>query len=61
MAASKLRAPLMQSDVTQIAKETAAHTQTELNSTITDERKIYVPEGKFKGSDINIFSTVELQ
>jgi hypothetical protein len=51
----------MQSDVTQIAKETAAHTQTELNSTITDERKMYVPEGKFKGSDINIFSTVELQ
>jgi hypothetical protein len=61
MAASKLRAPLMQSDVTQIAMETAAHTQTELNSTITDERKMYIPEGKFKGSDVNIFSTVELQ
>jgi hypothetical protein len=49
MAASKLRAPLMQSDVTQIAMETAAHTQTELNSTVTEDQKMYVPEGKFKG------------
>lgn len=61
MAASKLRAPLMQSDVTQIAMETAAHTQTELNSTVTEDQKMYVPEGKFKGKDINFISTVELQ
>lgn len=60
MVASKLRAPLMQSDVTRIAMETAAQTQSELTSAMTEDCKIYVPEGKFKGSDVNAISSIEL-
>ena len=60
MAASRLRAPLMQSDVTRLAMETAAQTQAELASAATEDCKIYVPNGRFKGSDVNMISSVEL-